>query len=344
MGGFYQSKRDQKYQAELSQMFSDVQPPFEMQSESDDEFTMDPIGFEDMTESLCRDAEVLFSMTATQNRLSEAFMTTTGNLEKLIRRLGSCCLTKAALEAGGRTLPKLEGLDIRRLYCLGSFNFRKCHASISDGISRQQMFNISMLKMECSWFTTLQRLRSTEEKIAQIREGKISIDSLIRQDGFCKGDPSDQKDEDSSHSEFGKAAAFPIIRSALEETAAGAELRLGTSRKPKAPANTGGRIFRRMSPAQIRKEIEKKQKRKEAEAKARQEAEAEERSKEVVREAVSAVMAHKTGETPMEKFKAESQKSAAQKWAEIWEKNPPGGISPPASPPRQKPGKKKKKR
>ncbi len=329
MGGFYQSKRDQKYQAELSEMFSDVRPPIEQQTESADEFTLDPIGFEEMTESLCRDADVLFAMASTRHRLSEAFLVTTGNLEKLIRRLASCCLTKAALEAAGRTFPNLEGLDIRQLYCLGSFNFRKCHASIQDGISRMHRFNMDMMNMECSWFTTLQRLKATEEKITLIREGKISIDSLVRREGYRKEDPSATRETSGRHTEFGKADSFPILRSALEDEIPGAALGIGTSREPKTNRNIGGgRVIRRPSPAQLRKEIERSRKRKEAEEK--------ERSEEVVREAVSAVLGNKTGETPMEKFQAESQKSAAQKWAEILEKNIPGEGSPPAGPARQK--------
>ena len=328
MSGFYQSKWEQKYQSEMAELFSDVQPPVEEQRESRDAFSLELIGFAEMTESLCRDAEVLFDMTATQHRLSESFLISTGNLEKLIRRIGSCCLTKAALESKGHELPSLEGLDIRTLYSFGSFNFRKCHASIQDGISKMHRFNMDMMNMECSWFSTLERLRATEERIVLIREGKVDVDSILRRDGFFREhETSTPKENKSGSSAFAKAASLPILRSAFEETVSGAELNVGTSREPKKRVIPGGgTIFKPISPAQIRKEREKARQKREAELR---EQEDKERSKQVVEEAVEAMMAQRPDRSQPEKktawdsFRAEREKSAVEKWNEILERQSP---------------------
>ena len=70
MSGFYQTKREREYQSEMAAMFSDVKPPFDEHTEAPGEFSLDPIGFAEMTESLCRDAEILFSQTSVRHRLS----------------------------------------------------------------------------------------------------------------------------------------------------------------------------------------------------------------------------------------------------------------------------------
>ena len=349
MGGFYPSKRELKYQSEMAEMFSDVEPPAEEQTEDAGEFSLNPIGFAEMTECLCRDAEVIFSQTAVRHRLSESFLKMTGNLEKLIRRLGSCCLTKAALEAKGQELPSLEGLDIRRLYCLGSYNFRKCHASIQDGISKQGKFNISMMQMECRWFTTLEQLKTTEERIILIREGKINVDSLFQRDSyFREHESSDPKEKDSNHTSFRKAPSFPILHVPAEGPAAPYILEIGTSREPKGNLNWGdAKVFRPMSPAKIRKQIEKERREKEAREKARQEREAGERSKQVVEEAVAATIAQIPGKqkTVWDDFKKQSEKSAVEKWNEILGTgSPPDERSGPGSSRKERTKQKKKKR
>ena len=353
MSGIYQSKKEQRYQSELAAMFSDVEPPVEERTESADEFSLEPIGFAELAENLCRDAEALFSMTSTRHRLSEAFLTATANLEKLIRRLGSCCLTKAALESKGQALPALEGLDIRKLYCLGSFNFRKCHASIRDGIRKAGCFNMDMMNMECSWANTLERLQATEERIALIREGKINVDSLLRRDGlFRERDASAQKNRNGGSTAFAKAASFPILRTALEGTAAyPADLGVGTSREPKTKMSWGdAKIFSPISPAMIRKEIEKERREKEAREKALRETEDEERSKQAVEETVTAMIRRSRekraaeNKTAGEAFKTEREKSALEKWNEILgSSSPPEERSAPGSGRRGHERKKRKK-
>ena len=352
MRDFYQSKREQKYQAEMAELFSDIEPPVEQQREDSGEFSLEPISFEELTESLCRDAEALFRMTSVQHRLSESFLVSTGNLEKLIRRLGSCCLTKAALEAKGRILPKLEGLDIQRLYCLGSFNFRKCHASLRDGISKVRKFNMDMMNMECSWCSTLERLRSTEERITLIREGKIDVDSLIRRDSlFRESSASSPHEKDSRRDGFGKAASFPILRAALEGADLSADLTVGTSRVPKERStfDTPG-IFKPITPAQIRRERAKEMMKREAAEKAREKEEAEKKSKKAVKDAVAAIIAQKPKDDRQENIKTgnapkpQAEKSAAQKWAEILGQQSRTAEKPPGNPAQAKHGKKKRKK
>ena len=69
--------------------------------ETMDDFSIDPIEFEEAAGTLTDDMNILFNMTASYNRRSPQFLNTSGKLLEILKDLAVCCITKAALEKKG---------------------------------------------------------------------------------------------------------------------------------------------------------------------------------------------------------------------------------------------------
>ena len=102
-------------------------------AESFEEFSEAPLEFEEMAAALRRDLDEVYSLTGTLNRFSPDYVSCGKVLEKMIRRMGSFCVTKAVLEQKGFDFPVLKNLDLKDLYCMVSFNFRKTRCAFLDG-------------------------------------------------------------------------------------------------------------------------------------------------------------------------------------------------------------------
>ena len=95
-------------------------------------FSEDPISFEEMTAYLFEDVERNYNFSKILNRFSDHYLDVSHSVEKGIGKLASCCLTKTVLEQKGYQFPYLQGLCIDELYRMVSFNYRKCHAAITE--------------------------------------------------------------------------------------------------------------------------------------------------------------------------------------------------------------------
>jgi len=107
-----------------------------------------PLQFEEYTSILLEELSDIYYLTKIDNRFSPAYRETCELLEKMIRHLGSCCVTKAVLEQKGITFTKLDRLDIALLYCYVSFNFRKCGEAVQEG-KKKYIFDTQLVRMMC---------------------------------------------------------------------------------------------------------------------------------------------------------------------------------------------------
>ena len=90
---------------------------FGFKYESFDEFTETPLDFEEYTASLLEDLLTVYSVAGVYNRFSPNYHAAVSVIEKIVRRLGSCCVTKAVLEKEGFKFPRLDDLSVCGLYC-----------------------------------------------------------------------------------------------------------------------------------------------------------------------------------------------------------------------------------
>lgn len=148
--------------------------------EQGDEFSDLPLSFEEYMEGLAEDLEDIYGLTTIDNRFSPNYLSSCSLMEKLINRLGSCCVTRAVLEKKGVTFTKAERISVGFLYRCVSFNYRKCRAALKEG-KEKHILDFKLLDLECRLFSLAERLNSTAEKIQQIRDGRISADSMLKQ-------------------------------------------------------------------------------------------------------------------------------------------------------------------
>ena len=75
------------------------------------------------------------------------------------------CVTKAVLEQEGFEFPRLKDLDLKDLYCMVSFNFRKTRTAYHDSERLKGCADMGLLEQECRLVDLAERLQATEEKI-----------------------------------------------------------------------------------------------------------------------------------------------------------------------------------
>ena len=185
-------KNRQKYGAsggkDMRGILTDIKA-CELPFEPPDEFSNAPFEFENSTENLWEDTQIIYYHSAVENRFSENYLKLCGRLEKNIRRLGSLCLTKAVLEQKGMTFPNLSSLDILELVKMVSFHLRKSHAAFRGIYYDNNFIGMAYLSWEFSWFELGNRLKATEVRIDKIRSGKLNADALLAQTEKFKDEP-----------------------------------------------------------------------------------------------------------------------------------------------------------
>ncbi len=185
----------------------------EYPAESFEEFSEAPLDFEEMAEALRDDLEKVYELTGTLSRFSPDYPATCRVLEKMIRRLGSYCVTKAVLEQKGFTFPKLRDLDLKDLYCMVSFNFRKTRAAYHDGDRLNNCADMGLLALECRWVDLAEQLKATGEKIHLIRSGKIRADSILERAEMFKGGKENRRSSSRRVKGSEKAHSLPVLSS-----------------------------------------------------------------------------------------------------------------------------------
>ena len=146
--------------------------------EPSDAFSTKPLEFAETAMRLDIEAREMFGVLRTMNRFSPLYYQLSGQFEKLVKQLGSCCITKAVLEQQENdTFELLQDLTIDSLREMTAFNFRKCFAAFTDSRSRGKM-NTAAFAFSIRWAALDRRLIATAEKIrnqkSEIRNAALS--------------------------------------------------------------------------------------------------------------------------------------------------------------------------
>ena len=223
--------------------------------ETMDTFSESPLDFEEYAEALMDDLSDIYALTGMYNRFSPNYLSSCELLEKIIRQLGRCCVTKEVLEQKGFAFPKLERLTVGSLYGSLSFNFRKCHAAVKEG-RQKNIVDLKLLKMECRLYELAEHLKATAEKVSLIRSGKIDPDTMLDRAVVFRRSPSQTTAPSLRRIPDGKPKALPILGSVARE--------MIRERTPKLPAMIPGvrpfqaGTFRPVSDEQVVRHLKKK--------------------------------------------------------------------------------------
>lgn len=183
-----------------------------------DTFSDDPLEFEEFTAALAEDVHQIYIFSRILNRFSEKYQSVSLQLEKGLAKLAGCCVTKAILEQKGYTFPMLENLEIKPLYCAVSLNFRKVHAAVKETTNRNYKMWARLIDLEFGWHALAERLKVTEEKIRNIRNGSINVDALIdRIRIFRENRAPSVSDRPRKSVGSGKPYAYPVSGAVIRE-------------------------------------------------------------------------------------------------------------------------------
>ena len=183
-------------------------------AESFEDFSEMPLTFEEMTAGMRDDLEQVYTLTGTVNRYSADYPVLCRQLERMIKRVGSCCVTKAVLEQEGFEFPRLKDLDLKDLYCMVSFNFRKTRTAYHDSERLKGCADMGLLEQECRLVDLAERLQATEEKIRLIRDGKLKADRMLERARMFRGEKGIQRKREAGRGPLPeKGRALPVIGS-----------------------------------------------------------------------------------------------------------------------------------
>ena len=133
--------------------------------ESLDDYSLDPIGFEEVAAMVNDQVEHFFDLSVKYNHKSADYLEICGFLERGIKYLGSVCMTKTYLNYKKQVFPKLEDLSTHRLYAMVSFNLRKLNRTVSERMAASDQIPAKWLDMQFRFINLTERLKSTESKI-----------------------------------------------------------------------------------------------------------------------------------------------------------------------------------
>lgn len=186
--------------------------------EPDNAISAEPLGFYESALRLKTEANELFGFIHKLNRHSPLFLKASSLMEKLIRQLGVCCITRAVLEQEGNDFDLLEGLTISWLKRIAAFNVRKCYAAFMED-REMNRFHSAVLDLSIRWTALDKRLSATEEKIEKIKSGKIRADLPDKALPLSEaGAPEAHPEQTSEMTSLASPRAFSVDRAALAET------------------------------------------------------------------------------------------------------------------------------
>jgi hypothetical protein len=185
-------------------------------------FSTEPLGFLETAMKLQVEARETFRFASRYNRHSPLFYQAAGKMEKLLGRLGSVCITAAAMDQQGE-LPAgfLDELTIGWLRGITAYIFRKNYASFTESVS-VMLYNDEALGLSIRYAALDKRLQATDEKIKQIREGKVKV-GLTEKDKTRDAQPASGEKPQDSEAENPAAPlpqsgrAFAIDKNAVRE-------------------------------------------------------------------------------------------------------------------------------
>ena len=138
-----------------------------------DDFSTDPVEFNEMAKTMLTRVEAVFDKAVKYNRHSKQYIKTAVQLEKGIKFLASCCLTKIALKMNKEDHPELAQLSTEKLYRMASFHYRKINAALDEYQAKNNDIDDVLLEMQYRYFNLLGRLRSTEVRIYKYQDKRI---------------------------------------------------------------------------------------------------------------------------------------------------------------------------
>ena len=184
--------------------------------ETIDDIEILPIEYEEEQSILLNRAEDLFVMCQRYNRRSKGFIEACTYLDQSIRSLASVCITRVVNVKFGKGFPALHNLSTYKLFMMASFNFRKVNAAMEEEMREKKVFPMGLMGMLLRCHQTLERLRSTEAKIAKINTGEISASDLFKRSRtFTEKSPNKYYTPQQNEAPvFREAISFPIIKNA----------------------------------------------------------------------------------------------------------------------------------
>ena len=187
-----------------------------------DSFSTEPLGFLETAMRLQTESVKVFRFMREVNRHSPLYYSMSSQLEKLLKELGSICVTKAVLEQQGQEFPLLDGLTIESLREKTAFNYRKCYSSFMESMTGWRC-NVSALSLSLRWAVLDKRLLATAEKIEQIKAGKVKIDLKDpaalpqKNEDTAKEASQEQEADDTAPSLAPKHRAFSVDKETLRK-------------------------------------------------------------------------------------------------------------------------------
>ena len=186
--------------------------------EPDNVISTEPLAFYESAMRLQTLAAELYSYVYKLNRHSPQFIKASSLLEKLVRQLGICCITVAALEQEGNNFSMLDGLTISWLRSITAFNVRKCYSAFMEqreiGVFRGHVTDLSI-----RWSALDKRLTATEKKIENIRNGSVRIAPFgdDRSSAGAISKESADKNDSGTSSVLSEARSFPVDKSVFTD-------------------------------------------------------------------------------------------------------------------------------
>ena len=198
-----------------------------------DDFSTAPVEFNEMAKTMLTRVEAVFDKAVKYNRHSKQYLKSAVQLEKGIKFLASCCLTKIALTMNKTDYPELGQLSTEKLYRMASFHYRKINAALDEYQAKNNDLDDALLEMQFRYFNLLGRLCSTEVRIYKYQDKRIfgTEDSspLIHGKAFSKESWTRE-----IHKKYSEPASFHQLSSFSPLTAFIPENGQGTLEEPQA--------------------------------------------------------------------------------------------------------------
>ena len=186
--------------------------PLDLPFESLDEYSDDPLEYEEISRTLWEDLNDVYILAARTNRHSPNYQLLCSRLEKNIRLAGRLCVTGTVLEQKDLQVSLPEGMCVKELYAMVSLHFRKCDRAYRELRDSGKGLDMSLLDWIIRWASLAEKLKATEEKIRNIKSGKVSAESMIGRAAVFRREPRERKNAGAVKA-LRRASSLPVLGS-----------------------------------------------------------------------------------------------------------------------------------
>ena len=197
----------------------------ELPLESLDDYATDPAGFEEIAAMVSQKVEHIFTLTQKYNHASGKYLEICAHLERGIKYLASCCITKAVLEAKkDLRFPTIDELTTHRLFGMVSFNLRKLNRTVNEKMAASDDIPAPWYDMFLRYVNLAERLKSTETKIyLSLGFGGYAASDIMRR-ALMFSDKAFNRNYVKRYVQKpvfrANAPAFPVLKEVIREEAA----------------------------------------------------------------------------------------------------------------------------